>query len=273
MIAFILGAKKRSEKIKMHSLNQFLAETLTHSENLGLGQILLAGIIAYWGGILASLTPCVYPMIPITISVIGGMGAQKKHWSEVFLRGLTYILGMTVVYSFLGVLAGISGKVFGSFTSTSGWYLTLGFVLTVAALLMLEVFTFDPQVLWEKFKAQFTSHKIKPVHHQPPEMGFGGAFALGASSGLIAAPCTTPVLTAILAFIAQTQSVALGFFLMFTFSLGLGTLLLLIALFTGALKILPRSGQWMKKIKIISGLILLAFAEYLIYRAGNFGGI
>jgi thiol:disulfide interchange protein DsbD len=99
------------------------------------------------------------------------------------------------------------------------------------------------------------------------------AFVLGASSGFIAAPCTTPVLTSILAYIAKTQSVGLGFGLMLSFSLGLGTLLLVIAAFTGALQVLPKSGQWMKTIKIVSGLILLAFAEYLIFRSGCLGGI
>ena len=99
-----------------------------------------------------------------------------------------------------------------------------------------------------------------------------GAFFLGASSGFIAAPCTTPVLTGILAYIAKTQSIGVGFLLMTSFSLGLGTLLIGISAFTGALQILPKSGEWMKTIKVGSGLILLAFAEYLIYRAGIAGG-
>ena len=95
---------------------------------------------------------------------------------------------------------------------------------------------------------------------------------LGASSGFIAAPCTTPVLTSILAFIAKTQSVGLGLALMVAFSLGLGTLLMIIAGFTGALQLMPRSGHWMKRIKTLSGIILLGFAEYLIYRGGAMGG-
>ena len=100
-----------------------------------------------------------------------------------------------------------------------------------------------------------------------------GAFTLGASSGFIAAPCTTPVLTSILAYIAKTQSISLGLGLMFFFSLGLGTLLLIIAGFAGAITVLPRSGQWMKTIKTLSGLMLLVFAQYLIYRAGTLGGL
>ncbi|NDD92007.1 hypothetical protein EBZ37_07985 [bacterium] len=95
-----------------------------------------------------------------------------------------------------------------------------------------------------------------------------GAFTLGASSGFIASPCTTPVLTAILAFIANTQSVGMGLVLMLGFSLGIGTLLLGIAFFTGAFQFLPRSGGWMEKVKLLSGLLLLAVSHYMVFQAG-----
>ena len=111
-----------------------------------------------------------------------------------------------------------------------------------------------------------------PSPHQS-EATLIGAFTLGASSGFIAAPCTTPVLTGILAYIAKTQSIGLGFSLMASFSLGLGTLLLVIATFAGAVQILPKSGHWMKAVKVLSGILLLGFAEYLIYTAGQRGGL
>jgi thiol:disulfide interchange protein len=160
--------------------------------------------------------------------------------------------------------------------------------MTVAALIMLDIIPFEPQIWWEnikrsiqsnfqgKLRSNLQSKKVPTSHPKNSflerEMTVLTAFLLGASSGFIAAPCTTPVLTSILAFIAKTQSVSLGFALMFSFSLGLGTLLLVIATFAGALQLLPKSGQWMKKIKTGSGLLLLVFAEYLIYRAGSFGG-
>jgi len=96
-----------------------------------------------------------------------------------------------------------------------------------------------------------------------------GAFILGASSGFIAAPCTTPVLTAILGYIAQTQSVFLGLGLMLFFALGLGTILILIATFAGTLQKLPRAGNWMNKVKVGSGILILLFAEYLFFKAGK----
>ncbi|MGZ3709570.1 MAG: cytochrome c biogenesis protein CcdA [Bdellovibrionota bacterium] len=240
---------------------------------MSLGNALGAIVLAYFGGILSSLTPCVYPMIPITVSVVGGAGPARRSWHQVWLRGGVYVAGMTVVYSFLGVLAGITGKVFGSFTNTSGWYFSLGILMTAASLVMLDVIPFDPLVWWENLKRRFRGkHAPARAHHPHEEMTLLGAFVLGASSGFIAAPCTTPVLTSILAYIAKTQSVGLGLALMFSFSVGLGTLLLVIAAFAGALQVLPRSGAWMKTVKTASGLILLGFAEYLIYRAGHIGG-
>jgi cytochrome c-type biogenesis protein len=261
----------------MDSLSSFLA-TLSDpfsSTEMTFWQSLVAFFAAYLGGVLASLTPCVYPMIPITLGVVGGIGPSKKSGTETLLGGISYLAGMTVVYSFLGVIAGISGRVFGSFTNNSGWFLTLGVVLSLSALIMLEVIPFDPLTWWETLKHNLRHRRgpqARPSPNTREELSLIGAFVLGASSGLIAAPCTTPVLTSILAYIAKTQSLVLGFFLMFAFSLGLGTLLLLMTLFAGMIRILPRSGQWMKSIKILSGIILLGFAEYLIYRAGSFGG-
>ncbi len=274
----------------MHSITEFLTQLLSGDpKSLGLGQSLIALVIAYMGGLLSSLTPCVYPMIPITVSVIGGMGGsgnkgnqvlKKRPWKDVCFRGLAYVGGMTMIYSFLGVIAGVSGKVFGSFTNHWSWYISLGVILTASSLVMLEVLPFDPAVwwdhLWGQFRRKVLNQKPSPrssrLIQSAPEMTLAGAFLLGASSGFVAAPCTTPVLTSILAYIAKTQSIGLGFLLMFSFSLGLGTLLLVIASFAGALQVLPRSGHWMKKIKTASGLILLAFGEYLIYRAGSSGG-
>jgi cytochrome c-type biogenesis protein len=256
----------------MDALSAFLTSLLgSGSTSAGL----LAVGIAYLGGVLSSLTPCIYPMIPITVSVVGGFGPahleprSRPSWHQIVLRGTAYVLGMTLIYSILGVIAGLTGKVFGALTNTPGWYIALGTVMTLAALMMMDVIPFDPQMWIERLKTRVGGPRksVKPAH--PVEMGFFGALALGASSGFIAAPCTTPVLTAILGFIAETKSVGLGLTLMIAFSLGLGTLLLVIATFAGALERLPRSGKWMKTIKVGSGFILLLFAQYLVFKAGT----
>lgn len=261
----------------MDFITSFLNELLNQTgDGMAFTQILIATGIAFLGGLVSSFTPCIYPMIPITIGVIGGMSSPrdaKPHphlLRPILWRALFYILGMTIIYSILGMIAGLTGKIFGSMTNTVYWYLGLGFFITLAALIMLDVVPFDPMSWWDRIqKKKHHPHHSSAVHS---EMTMVGAFVLGASSGLIASPCTTPVLTAILAFIAKTQSIGLGLLLMVFFSLGLSALLLLIATFTGALQVLPRSGPWLKSVKIGSGLLLLAFAEYLIYRAGRLGG-
>jgi thiol:disulfide interchange protein DsbD len=234
------------------------------------GSALLALLLAYLGGILSSLTPCIYPMIPITIGVVGGIRTQheERNRKGVLVRGVAYVLGMAIIYSFLGVLAGITGQVFGALTNTSGWYLGLSVVMTLAALMMMDVIPFDPQVLLDRMKRGM-GLAPGPKGNTEKEATLLGAFLLGASSGFIAAPCTTPVLSAILAFIAQTQSVILGLALMICFALGLGTILIGIAAFAGAFQKLPRAGQWMNRVKILSGIIILGFAQYLIFKAGK----
>lgn len=235
-----------------------------------MGGMFFAMALAYVGGILSSLTPCIYPMIPITVGVVGGVrGSHEERTTRaVLIRGLAYVFGMAIIYAFLGVLAGITGQVFGSFTNTSSWYLILGVIMTVAALVMMDVLPVDPQALMDRVKRAVGMHGAG-VRDSEKEATIAGAFILGASSGFIAAPCTTPVLTAILGYIAQTQSVILGLGLMLFFAFGLGTILILIAAFAGSLQRLPKAGAWMSRIKIGSGIIILLFAEYLIFKAGK----
>jgi cytochrome c-type biogenesis protein len=223
------------------------------------GAFLALGL-AYVGGILSSLTPCIYPMIPITVGVVGGLQTKDapRDSRAVLIRGLAYVLGMAIIYAFLGVLAALTGHVFGSFTNTATWYLILGAVMTIAALMMIDVIPFDPQAFLDRLKRTLGLSNGTKSNDQK-EATLMGAFLLGASSGFIAAPCTTPVLTAILAFIAQTQSVIFGLGLMLFFSFGLGTILILIAAFAGSIQKLPRAGKWMNNIKIFSGVFFLAF--------------
>ena len=256
----------------MNHLNGILSSLLSGADT-GVLQALAALAIAYAGGIFSSLTPCIYPMIPITISVVGGTNVRatgaKREWGVLITRATAYVAGMTLVYSVLGVIAGLTGRMFGSFTNTSAWYIALGIIMISAALMMLDVVTIDPTAWLDRIKRAFTVKRATSVPADGKNTGFWGALVLGATSGSIAAPCTTPVLASILAFIASTQSVILGLGLMIAFSLGLSTILLLIAFFAGAVKMLPRSGTWMNGVKKASGLVLLAFGAWLFYRAGG----
>jgi len=250
----------------MELLSQYLSQSFT--QGLSLSSVFLGILVCYLGGVLSSLTPCVYPMIPITLSMVGGIQESKRSWKTLLLRSLFYILGMALIYAFLGVFAGLSGKIFGTFTQTATWNIFLGIVLSFSALWMLEVIEMDPSRWFYSWSAR--GKKME----SPGEVQTNNlvAFSLGATSGFVAAPCTTPVLMAILGFIAQTQSILLGFLFMIAFAFGLGTLLLVLALFAGSFQVLPRSGKWLKLLKILSGFILLGLAHYLFYQAGLLGG-
>jgi thiol:disulfide interchange protein DsbD len=207
-------------------------------------------------------------MIPITLGVMSSQ-KERSRGSVVFFAGL-YVLGMSTVYSALGVFSAFSGRLFGSLSGNSGFLAGLGIFLTGVALFMLEVLHLDISRVFSFFTA-LLPEKGLAQKKKSSAVSFNAvqAFFLGVSSGFIAAPCTTPVLTAILVFISETRSVALGFLLMFAFALGLGTLLFVLACFAGFLKALPRSGMWMQRVKIFGGLVILAYAEYLIFRSGK----
>lgn len=222
---------------------------------------LAALFFAFLGGIVSSFTPCIYPMIPITIGLIGG--TSERSVKDGWLLSTFYVLGMACVYTILGIAASLSGKIFGSMTNTMGWYLTLGVILSLSSLWMLEVFQFDPNIWISKLS------KTKVDHTHVQETSLLGAFTLGASSGFIAAPCTTPVLTTILAYIATQHSVGMGMMLMFMFALGLGTILVLIGTFAGAVKLMPKSGKWLSHVKTFSGLLILGMGQYYIFKAGT----
>ncbi|NLZ16711.1 MAG: hypothetical protein GX087_03110 [Desulfobulbaceae bacterium] len=213
---------------------------------------LLALAIAYLGGLLASLTPCIYPMIPITAGVIGHANVGGSRQRALFLS-LVYVLGMSLTYAALGFFAAASGRFFGEI-STSPWtFLFVGNIILVFALWMLDVFqlpTFAGAALVRKG-------------------GVAGIFIAGISAALVAGPCTTPILGALLAYTASSQNMILGALLFFVFSLGLGTLLLAVGAFSGFLAALPRTGNWMVWIKKSLGVLMLLTAEYFIFKAGT----
>src|SRR5258708_22981797 len=166
------------------------------------GNPLLALPALFLGGVLTSLTPCVYPMIPITAAIVGGQTAGEGTPSRLrpVLLTLTYVVGLALVYSSLGVFAGITGTIFGS-VSTNPWlYFVMANVLIVAALSMLDVLPVRlPQGLLMRASSLGTPGR------------FSGAFGMGAMSGLVAAPCSAPVMAAVLTWATPTKSAAAGF--------------------------------------------------------------
>jgi thiol:disulfide interchange protein DsbD len=216
--------------------------------DLALGDLLgrgswLAFAVAFAGGVLTSLTPCVYPLIPITVSIFGARQAGTRGQAAL-LSGL-YVLGIAVTYSALGVGAALTGQAFGS-VMQNGW--VMGGVALVLALMAASMFG-----AFELALPSSLQQRLNGVGGA----GRTGAFGMGLVAGVIAAPCTGPVLAAALTFIAARGSVGLGLAIMFPFALGMGLLFFVIGVFSVSL---PKSGPWMETVKSVFGAALLAMA-------------
>lgn len=219
------------------------------------GPFLLVYASVFGAGLLTSFTPCIYPMIPITIGVVGGQ--EKAGRIHAFILSFSYIIGMAMTYAGLGVIASVSGQFFGKVSSNPVTLLVVANIIILFGLSMLDVFMLPmPQFM---SKGQVGSNK----------RGIPGAFVMGLVSGLIAAPCTTPVLGVLMAYVATKQNVVFGSTLLFTFALGMNMILLLIGTFTGLVTALPKSGMWMVRIKTVMGYLLIAMGEYFLIQAGK----
>lgn len=220
-------------------------------EDRSVSAVLFALLIVFAAGFLTSLTPCVYPMIPITISYIGGRSAGQGKLRG-FILSLFYVLGLALVYSGLGVFAGMTGTLFGSATQSPG---VVGFVALIFGVMGLSMLGL--------FDIQLPAGLQSKMQGGGPKSGYLGAVSMGAVAGLVAAPCAGPVIVALVTFIAQTQSAFLGFILMMGFALGMGILFIILGTFSGLLSSLPSAGMWMDKVKKVFGIIMLGAALYI----------
>lgn len=240
-----------------------LGETLSHHPLLALATLFGAGVVT-------SLTPCIYPMIPITAGIISGASAgatsadatrpATPSRARVARLTLAYIGGLALFYALLGLIAGLTGSLFGTVSASPWARFVIGNLLLVFALAMLDVV---------------------PVQLPPRLVAWAGSlgagsypavFVLGATSGVVAAPCGAPAFAAVLTWVASTRSGVLGFVYLFVFSLGMTALLAGVGLFSGTLSALPRAGAWMAWIKRGAGVVLLIMAEYYFIEAGKVWG-
>lgn len=206
----------------------------------------VVAVLASFGfGFVASLTPCVYPMVPITVSIFGATEAKSR------LRGAAlsgaFVLGIAALFTPMGVVFAMSGKLMGS--SLGNMWVVLGLALLFTALAASMFGAFELAL------PSGLTNRLSTVGG----VGFKGAFVMGLVMGLIAAPCTGPFLTGILTVIGQTGKVGLGAAALFSFSLGLGVLFFVAGAFAVSL---PKGGAWMMGIKWASGvgLAYMAFA-------------
>jgi len=213
---------------------------------------ILAFLLVYLGGVVTSFTPCVYPMIPITVGFMGGQVGNSRPRTVALL--LCYVLGISVTYAALGAAAALTGATFGTFANNPWVYVVVAVVIGLFGLAMMDLFNLP----LPRFLTTSTGQARR---------GFAGAAAMGLTAGLVAAPCTAPVLGAVLVYVASQQNVVFGVALLFVFALGLSTLLVAVGLFTGLVANLPASGPWMERMKRGFGAVMVVVAVWLGYGA------
>jgi len=202
-------------------------------------------------GILMSLTPCIYPMIPITVGLLQSQ-ARKSVWYN-FSLALSYTFGIALMFAILGLTAAVTGGLFGKLMSKP-----IVVILIVLVLLYLALSMFG---FYEMKAPRFLTRQQTQLR---PTGSLISAFAFGFISGTIASPCLTPGLAFLLTFVAHTSNKLLGFMFMFTFGVGMSIPLLLIGTFSTSLKFIPKTGMWMLEVKKIFGILLLALCFYYL---------
>jgi thiol:disulfide interchange protein DsbD len=207
-------------------------------------------LVFVWGLGLC-LTPCVYPMIPITVSYFGGQSAGKT--SRTLFLAAIYVLGIAAMYSALGLVAALTGSLFGEALQNPLVLIFVALVFVALSLSMFGLYEFRVPAKLSNFAGQ-SAGKQGPV----------GAFLTGLTLGIVAAPCVGPVVIPLLTFVGTSANPVLGFSLFFTLALGLGAPFLVLALISGSISKLPKSGEWMEWIKKFFGVILVAMAIFFV---------
>ena len=223
------------------------AEPGTPEPNPSRSGLLWALILFFLGGIGASLTPCVLPMIPITMAVIGARGAGK---SRGVLLGVALTQGMALTYTILGVAAALTGAVFGQFAQSPAFLIPVSAIFALFALSLFGAFEIRLPESW-----------ATKLQTSGPRKGFLGAFVMGLILGPLSAPCVGPLIGTALVDIAENHHVFEGALKMFVFAQGMGVLFIVGGT---AVSALPKSGDWLIRFKQTLGLIVLAFAIWTV---------
>lgn len=230
-------------------------ETLSRRlEKLIRGQLrhssFLLFILVFAAGFLASLTPCVYPVIPIIMGYVGARSGGRK--LKGFSLSLFFVLGLSLVYSLLGVAAAKTGSLIGISFQNPLVVTIIAAIFIIMGLSLAGLFSI-PVPAWISSKVS-RSHKSDIL----------GSLLVGGVSAIIAAPCVGPVLIALLSWISQSGNVFLGFWLTMVFSLGMSVIFLIAGTFSGAISALPRGGQWMSAVKYFFAALLIAGGIYFL---------
>lgn len=211
--------------------------------------LFLSLIFIFLAGLALNLTPCVYPLIPITIGYFGGQAEGKT--SRLFFLGVLYVLGMAITYSVIGVVTSLSGAVFGALLQNPFVIIGIVILFVLLALSQFGVYEFKlPDALVMKAGGA--------------KGGAFGALFMGLTMGIVAAPCIGPFVLGLVTYVAAKGDPYYGFLMFFVLALGLGFPYLLLAVFSGKIKSMPRAGIWMEGVKHIFGLLLIGMAFYFL---------
>jgi thiol:disulfide interchange protein DsbD len=209
----------------------------------------LTFLLIFLGGLALNLTPCVYPLIPITISYFGGQSGGKK--GSLIAHALFYVLGMAVAYSVLGSIAAFTGGLFGAALQIPAVLVAIAVIMVALALSMFDLYEFRLPGFLNKMAGS-------------SRRGYFGTFFMGLTVGVVAAPCIGPFVLGLLTYVGDRGNVLLGFWMFFVLALGLGVPFLFLAFFSGSVNRLPRAGAWMVWVRKIFGFILVAMAVYFL---------
>ena len=208
-------------------------------------------LVVFAGGLALNLTPCVYPMITITVSYFGGQGGERST-RRAFVSSLIYCSGIVLTYSTLGLIAALTGSLFGSALQSPVLLVGIAVLLIALALSMFGLYELQPP--------QFLMQKATGLSSKA---GYIGMFFFGAVIGVIAAPCLAPFVVALLAFVGQSGNPWVGWWLFFALASGLGLPYIVLGTFSGLLTRLPKSGTWMVWVKRVFGVALIAVAAWI----------
>jgi len=217
------------------------------------------GLSMFWavfsvflGGMALNLTPCVYPLMPVTISYFTGKSvALKAGRIAVAIHAVLYVLGIAVMNSTLGVFAALSGRLLGTLLEDPVTLLLVALVMFLFALSMFGVWEF-------RLPAWITGAAARNY------AGYLGSLFMGLTVGIVAAPCIGPFVAGVLLMVANSRDPAFGFWVFFSLSLGMGFPLFILALLSGRLAMLPRSGDWMLWVRKLMGWVLIGAAAYFV---------
>lgn len=219
------------------------------SSQLEKSGLFLSLFLVFLGGLALNLTPCVYPLIPITIGYFGGQSEGST--GRLALMGLFYLLGIALTYSVVGVVTALSGAVFGALLQNPIVIIIIAAIFVLLSLSMFGAYEFRlPNFLVSRAGGA--------------KGGLYGAFFMGLTMGIVAAPCIGPFVLGLVTYVAAKGDAFNGFLLFFFLAVGLGAPYFILAIFSGKIKSLPKAGEWMEAVKHIFGFLLIGMAIYFV---------